>query len=119
MRADAPVSLEKLDPIAEWKPWEPEDKRLGLKWASHLYRRAGFSGTHVELRRAAAEPPAAVIDRFFAGDPQRVKHDGDLAEKGVEIAGRNDARELRGWWLDRMLNSGFPLREKMTLFWHN
>lgn len=26
---------------------------------------------------------------------------------------------LSGWWLDRMLKTAHPLREKMTLFWHN
>ena len=27
--------------------------------------------------------------------------------------------QLRGWWLYCMLHGGHPLREKMTLFWHN
>ena len=27
--------------------------------------------------------------------------------------------QLRGWWLYCMLQGGHPLREKMTLFWHN
>jgi uncharacterized protein (DUF1800 family) len=27
--------------------------------------------------------------------------------------------ELKGWWIDQMIHSEFPLREKMTLFWHN
>jgi uncharacterized protein (DUF1800 family) len=29
-----------------------------------------------------------------------------------------ETRRLAFWWLDRMLRSGSPLEEKMTLFWH-
>jgi uncharacterized protein (DUF1800 family) len=114
-----PLSLEKLDPAEAWKPWEPAEKRLGLKWAGHLYRRAGFGATREALQRAAGESPAAAIDRFFTIEPGKGGQDSDLAQRGVEIAGRNDARELRAWWLERMLRGGFSLREKMTLFWHN
>lgn len=27
--------------------------------------------------------------------------------------------ELRAWWIDKMIADEFPLREKMTCFWHN
>jgi uncharacterized protein (DUF1800 family) len=27
--------------------------------------------------------------------------------------------ELQAWWLHRMLHTPFPLRERLTLFWHN
>jgi uncharacterized protein (DUF1800 family) len=27
--------------------------------------------------------------------------------------------EMKAWWIDKMINDGFPLREKMTCFWHN
>src|SRR5262249_24407909 len=35
------------------------------------------------------------------------------------IARRNNAFDLRGWWLYAMFWSPHLLREKMTLFWHN
>ncbi len=120
MRAAEPLSLDKLDPVEAWKPWEPKgDNRLGLKWAGHLYRRAAFGADRDELRRAAGESPTAALNRLFVMDPKSAAHDSALASEGMAIAGRNNPFDLRGWWLDRMLNSGFPLREKMTLFWHN
>ena len=119
MRADAAEKPDKLDPVEAWQPWEPGDKRLGLKWAGHLYRRAAFGATREELQRAAAESPTAALDRLFVIDPKAVARDSDLAQQGLEIARRNNPFDLRGWWLDRMLHSGHPLREKMTLFWHN
>lgn len=27
--------------------------------------------------------------------------------------------EMQTWWLEKMMNNQFPLREKMTCFWHN
>jgi uncharacterized protein (DUF1800 family) len=27
--------------------------------------------------------------------------------------------EMKAWWIDKMISSEFPLREKMTCFWHN
>ena len=27
--------------------------------------------------------------------------------------------EMQTWWLEKMMNNDFPLREKMTCFWHN
>jgi len=119
MRA-ALESLDKLDPVEEWKPWKPEQgNRLGLKWAGHLLRRAGFGASWDELKRAAEDSPEAVLLRLLEGDPKAAPHDRVLANDGIEIAERNNPFDLRGWWLDRMLNSGHPLREKMTLFWHN
>lgn len=32
---------------------------------------------------------------------------------------RGQGLEAQGWWLDRMLRTQAPLREKMTLFWHD
>jgi uncharacterized protein (DUF1800 family) len=120
MRAAALESLDRLDPAEAWKPWQPTAKEpWGVKWAGHLYRRAAFGASIDELRRAAADEPASVIRRLLEGDPAHIQRDQELAEEGKQIAERNNAFDLRGWWLDRMLNTHHPLREKMTLFWHN
>lgn len=29
------------------------------------------------------------------------------------------SEEMKAWWIDKMITSEFPLREKMTCFWHN
>ncbi|MFI0490222.1 DUF1800 family protein [Flavobacterium sp.] len=29
------------------------------------------------------------------------------------------SQEMKAWWIDKMTESEFPLREKMTCFWHN
>lgn len=29
------------------------------------------------------------------------------------------SHEMKAWWIDKMIETDFPLREKMTCFWHN
>jgi uncharacterized protein (DUF1800 family) len=84
-----------------------------------LYRRAAFGATHDELRRAVKDGPQITLDRLLAGDAAAKEYEPLIAETGASIAKGGEETALRGWWLYAMLNSGHPLREKMTLFWHN
>ncbi len=42
----------------------------------------------------------------------------DNQKKVIKKQIRN-ASELKKWWIDKFLTEKFPLREKMTCFWHN
>src|SRR5262249_37959701 len=120
MCAAALQSLDKLDPVEAWKPWAPtKEDPWGIKWAGHLMRRGAFGASADELRRIAAEDHSSVINRLMTGDSTRTPRDDALGEEGPKGAERNDALDLRGWWIARMLYTHHPLREKMTLFWHN
>src|SRR6516225_5749449 len=104
--------LDKLDPARAWQPWEPDDKQpWDLKWAGHLYRRAGFGATLAELRAAKKRGLKATLDLLCDGDPKAAELTPFLNDEGAKIARRNNATELRGWWLYCMLHSGHPLRE--------
>src|SRR5439155_20715346 len=104
--AAALESLDKLDPVEAWKPWEPTAKDpWGLKWAGHLLRRAAFGATPDELRRTAADDHTSVIRRLLTGDATRTHRDDALAEEGRKIAEANNAFDMRGWWIDRMMNT--------------
>ncbi len=112
--------IKPIDPRWAWQayqpseaaPWTPE--RVG-----HLYRRAGFGATFAELQEGHKLGPAALIDRLLQGGPGQDEFDHDLAPLAKSIAAANNAQQLRAWWLHRMLYTPHPLREKMTLFWHN
>jgi uncharacterized protein (DUF1800 family) len=120
MAENAPFPLEKLDPALAWQPWEPDAKNpWSLKWAGHLHRRAAFGATREELQAALRDGLPSTFNRLFDGDPSRAAQDKNLAREGSEIAQRNDALNVRAWWVERMLHGGQPLREKMVLFWHN
>ena len=117
--ADLRMPLEKLDPVEAWQPWQPtKEDPWGLKWAGHLYRRAAFGANPVELAAAVTAGPKITLDLVIKGKPG-IDLTGTRKDSGQRIANANDIEKLRSWWLYWMLKSHHPLREKMTLFWHN
>lgn len=44
--------------------------------------------------------------------------DSDTQKKALK-KGIRQAIELKKWWIEKMQNDAFPLREKMVCFWHN
>jgi uncharacterized protein (DUF1800 family) len=97
-----------------------------------LLRRAGFGGSGAELAGAVKAGWAATVDRLLDFSVADVA-DGvavptlelpglepiDLAARRAAQAQRNvEAQRLRLWWLDRMVTTSVPLREKLTFLWH-
>jgi hypothetical protein len=115
------VPLDQIDPAEAWKPWRPTAADpWGRKWAAHLYRRAAFGPTREELIEAQKLGPDATLDLLFRGRPDAAGLLPTLLDVGRVAAARDDnGAQLRGWWLYAILHGGHPLREKLTLFWHN
>jgi hypothetical protein len=112
--------LEKLNPIEAWGPWQPDAKNpWNTKWAGHLYRRAAFGADRSELAAAVQDGLPATLQRILHGDTTREKFEYTLKMVGDTLAGKDNIVVLRSWWLYALFNSFHPLREKMTLFWHN
>jgi hypothetical protein len=112
--------LDKLDPVQAWEPWDPDaNNPWDLKWAGHLYRRAGFGAKLAELHTAVEEGLPATLERLFRTDGEAEASFQFLTANGETIASLNDPYKLRGWWIYTMLNSLQPVREKLALFWHN
>lgn len=111
--------LDKVDPTEAWQAHEPDSRRpWDLKWAGHLHRRAGFGASLEELKAAVARGLPATLERLLQGQPAAAD-DAAMTRLGQNIVRRDNPGELRGWWLYRMVYTPHPLREKMTLFWHN
>jgi uncharacterized protein (DUF1800 family) len=113
--------LDRIDPAQAWQPWQPTAADpWGTKWAAHLFRRAAFGASREELHEALHQGPEATLDRLLQGSPQAEELAQTLTDVGRIAAERDDnGDELRGWWLYCILRGGHPLREKVTLFWHN
>ena len=107
-----------IDPNWAWQRYKPSpDNPWDLKKAGHLYRRAAFGATWDELHSAVKAGPDAAIDRLLAGSSPSAE---DVATAALmDRNSRQNIGQARGWWLTRMLDGPHPLREKMTLFWHN
>ena len=70
--------------------------------------------------RPSASDSQGTLDLLCQGRPTATEDLETLVDVG-RIAAEDDdgGDQLRGWWLYCMLQGGHPLREKMTLFWHN
>ncbi len=113
--------LDKLNPTEAWHPWRstPTD-RWDLKWAAHLYRRAGFGANRAELLEAERLGFEGTINLVLSGRSKTDWLQESLDDDGnIAVRREKNGEEIRGWWLYRMIHGPHPLREKMTLFWHN
>jgi uncharacterized protein (DUF1800 family) len=110
-----------LSPNEAWQPWRPTAADpWSVKWAAHLYRRAGFGASREELTDAVERGHEATLDRLLAGRPKAAELLPTLHDVGAVAAAAGDGgAKLRDWWVYCMLHSQHPLREKLTLFWHN
>lgn len=108
-----------IDPRTAWERWRPSaEAPWDLRRAGHLYRRAAFGASWGELQAAVEAGPERTIDGLLRGRPDP---DGDaiFATMSRAIRNANNGQQLPALWLYRMLYSTHPLREKLTLFWHN
>jgi hypothetical protein len=116
MAAPLPSDLNDVDPFDAWKPWLPAKNEWSRKWAAHLFRRAAFGAKPVEINRALAEGFPKTLERLLVGAPDA----NEVLELFTEIGQYcKETANLRMWWLRFMVEGGHPLREKLTLFWHN
>src|SRR5262249_50649159 len=113
-----------IDPRWAWAPYQPSEQfPWDIKLVGHLYRRAAFGATTAELDAALKAGPEKAVDGLL----QAASVDDKAAEAFAQqtaplaesIARGNNGPQLRAWWLYRMLYTPQPLREKLTLFWHN
>jgi uncharacterized protein (DUF1800 family) len=114
-------AIEETDPADAWKPWQPSSAEpWSRKWAAHLLRRAAFGYSRDDLLEAERLGPEGTLKLLLEGRPSSTELLETLIDVGRLAAERDEGGDqLRGWWIYCMLQGGHPLREKLTLFWHN
>ena len=96
---------------------------------AHLYRRAGFGATPAQLDhlvklgfdQAVDQLVAGLGEKDHAGDAVPLPHLTTLPElqvPGYQYNGYEEFVNLTEWWIERMIVTDTPLREKLTLFLH-
>jgi uncharacterized protein (DUF1800 family) len=111
---------EAIDPRRAWAPYKPSPADpWDVKKVGHLYRRAAFGATWGELEAGVKDGPDKTIDRLLKGGPKQEEFDKETRPLAESIRRANSGNQARAWWLYRMLYSPHPLREKLTLLWHN
>jgi hypothetical protein len=115
-----------IDPRTAWQSYRPsDDNPWDLKKAGHLYRRATFGGSWDELQAAVRDGPERTITALLQGrtdaqaDEVWTTMSRSLSGQTTGPDGGFNGGLISSLWLYRMLYSAHPLREKLTLFWHN
>jgi uncharacterized protein (DUF1800 family) len=110
----------------------PVDARTAV---AHLLRRAGFGPTAAEVDAATAAGYQATVDRlldfstpdpadatplptFAPYQPIGARNLSAAQRQAVQAQRNQDNAALVRWWLNRMVTTAHPLREKLTWFWH-
>src|SRR5262249_7696730 len=115
-------TLHMRDTKNAWIPYEPSAKNpWDRKKVAHLYRRAGFGATHGEVDTGVKDGHEKTLDRILKGAPELddFTRTSESMSSGRSMPPGAPQGRLSAWWLDRMLKAAHPLREKLTLFWHN
>ena len=96
---------------------------------AHLYRRAGFGALPAELDELSQHSWTDLVDNLLAGlsgpdhagDAVPLPHLTSIPESnvpGYQFNGWEEYNNLISWWLERMIVTSTPLREKLALLLH-
>jgi hypothetical protein len=114
------------DPAWAWAAFEPSATApWDLARVAQLHRRVGFAASWDVLARDLRAGPAASINRLLKGEATGLdgspaaKFDAMLDSMAATLSGSSDLPQIQAIWLYRMIFTPHPLRERMTLFWHN
>jgi hypothetical protein len=115
--------------------------RFDARAAEHLLNRAGFGGTPADVDRLVKLGLAGAVDSFFPANApvpepellgEQTLYGGlDTPEERHEMVERRregfsylqpemivGLNRYADWWIERMIQSEDPLRDRMTIFWH-
>jgi uncharacterized protein (DUF1800 family) len=106
-----------------WAAYAPDRKcPWSLRRVVHLHRRAAFAGTRAELRRDLKDGPEKAVARLLAGSANlhaEKDHDDTATLLADAATTQEDIGRLKAGWFYRFLLGPDPLREKLTLLWHD
>lgn len=109
-----------INPRTAWEPYKPSDKNpWNLQKVGHLYRRAAFGANWHELQSGLEAGPDKLVSKLLEGGSGLADFEKETLRWGETIRRVNNPLQASEWWLYRMLYSPHPLKEKVSLFWHN
>jgi len=115
----AQKALDRFRPQTAWEAYFPNPSNpWNSAKAAHLFRRSAFGASWDRIQQAANATPDAIVDELMAGgESVRFEDEFDRLQQGVLSSGQPD--QLKALWMYRLLHSPHPLKERMTLFWHD
>jgi uncharacterized protein (DUF1800 family) len=90
---------------------------------ANLLRRTGFGPTGPEVDQLheliGGKGLEAAVDRLLAGADEAADVSARHERLKSAALSTGDIKDLKAWWLAKMLRGANPLVERMTLLWHN
>lgn len=93
------------------EPMESIDEFPRLEWAEPGNAAATAAAQMQERRKIQSATKGL--------SPEEAQEVRKKMQRTVQMEIRQQTTEAQGWWFRRMLKTEAPLREKMTLFWHD
>ena len=106
-----------------WASYTPDGKQpWDLARVVHLHHRAAFAGTWGELQRDLTDGPDKAAARLLNGTANRhaaKEFDATAALLFDAAVTQGEIGRLKAGWFYRLLFGPDPLKEKLTLLWHD
>jgi uncharacterized protein (DUF1800 family) len=107
----------RIDPDWAWRPYEPSEQQpWNRRTVAHLFRRAAFGAGSREVDEAVKREPSEVVAQLMTGPSEADDSESESFAQAVLASG--EPKRLSAWWVYRLFQTQFPLRENLTLFWH-
>ncbi|MFG0246203.1 MAG: DUF1800 family protein [Phycisphaerales bacterium JB052] len=107
---------EQIRTLAEWGPAKAVDFLIDYQ-SIPAEADAATAFDHDIMRPRTRVENAAFMRAQRAGDENALSKFREMRQR-AQREDREQMREIRHWWITRMIQTPRPLEEKMTLFWH-
>jgi hypothetical protein len=109
------------DPNYDLAPFVPSPQTpWDARKAAHLIRRAGFGARPEEIPAVLSLGVDRTVDLLLTPSLAQLPGFGSQVLPHGEVLDLTyDLTSQRGQWLYEMVNTSYPLKEKMVLFWHD
>ena len=115
----AEAALARFHPSTAWRPFFPNGSNIwDEEKVAHLFRRATGGVSWPQLQAGLTKTPAELVHSLVAG-PGRAAEAQFERDMAVLSARFEKIEDLQAYWLYRLLHSPHPLKERLTLFWHD
>ncbi len=117
---DPQITLDRFRPRTAWAAYYPNG---GNPWdatkVAHLFRRATYGASSEQLKSGLDSRPAVLVPQLLRGDDGQFEFEAKMQSLVETAIASHDARQVQAAWVVRMLSSPHPLKERMSLFWHD
>ncbi len=118
--SDPQTTLDRFRPRTAWAAYFPNG---GNPWdatkVAHLLRRATFGASPEELKTGVDSRPTKLVADLIRGGEGQFEFEAQMHSLVETAIASHDPKQLQAAWVVRLLSSPHPLRERMTLFWHD